>query len=184
MTVALTVTTTALPGVLLLEPSLHGDARGHFSETYNARDFAQAAGCDPRFVQDNQSRSVRGVLRGMHYQVVRPQGKLVRVLRGAIFDVAVDLRRASPTFGRWVGAELTEENRRQLWVPEGFGHGFLALGEVNDVAYKTTEYWFPEHDRAFRWDDPAVAIAWPLAGPPLLAARDAAAPMLADTDCF
>lgn len=181
---ALTVTETTLPGVLVLEPSLHGDARGHLVETFNARDFARATGLERTFVQDNQSRSVGGVLRGMHYQLVRPQGKIVRVLRGAIFDVAVDARRDSPHFGEWVGVELTEENRRQLWVPEGFAHGFFVLGDGADVAYKATECWAQEHDRSFRWDDPTVAIAWPLEKAPLVSAKDSGAPWFVDADLF
>lgn len=181
---ALTVTPTALPGVLVLEPSLHGDARGHLIETFNARDFARATGIERTFVQDNQSRSAGGVLRGMHYQIERPQGKLVRVVRGAIFDVAVDARRDSAHFGRWVGVELSEENHRQLWVPEGFAHGFLVLSDVADVAYKATEFWSPSHDRAFRWDDATVGITWPLQAAPLLSAKDAGAPAFAAADLF
>lgn len=181
---ALTVTETSLPGVLVLEPSLHGDARGHFMETFNARDFARATGLERTFVQDNQSRSAGGVIRGMHYQLARPQGKLVRVLRGAIFDVAVDARRDSPHCGEWVGVELTEENRRQLWVPEGFAHGFVVLGALADVAYKATEFWSQEHDRSFRWDDPTVGVAWPLTHAPLVSAKDAGAPLFADADLF
>jgi dTDP-4-dehydrorhamnose 3,5-epimerase len=180
--VALTVIPTTLPGVLILEPSLHGDARGHFTETYNSRDFARETGVAPVFVQDNQSRSARGVLRGMHYQVVKPQGKLVRVVRGTIYDVVVDVRRSAPTYGQWEGVELSEENRRQLWVPAGFGHGFLVTSESADVAYKVTDFWYPEHDRGFRWDDPAIGIRWPLDGPPTLAAKDAAAPPLSATE--
>lgn len=181
---ALTVLPTAFPEVLILEPTLHGDARGHFMETFNAREFARVTGLERTFVQDNQSRSAGGVLRGMHYQVVKPQGKLVRAVRGTIFDVVVDVRRASPTFGHWEGVELSEENRRQLWVPEGFGHGFLVVSESADVSYKVTEFWYPEHDRGFRWDDPAVGIRWPLRSTPTLAAKDAAALPLADSECL
>jgi dTDP-4-dehydrorhamnose 3,5-epimerase len=179
------VTATDLPGVLLLEPRVHGDARGFFLESWNARTFREATGCAAEFVQDNHSRSARNVLRGIHYQVQRPQGKLVRVVSGAVWDVAVDLRRSSPHFGRWVGAELSAENHRQLWIPPGFGHGFLVLSETADFLYKTTEYWVAELDRSLAWDDPALAIAWPLAGgAPVLADRDAQAPRLAQADVF
>jgi len=180
------ITPTALPQVLLLEPKVHGDDRGFFMESFNARDFARATGLKVDFVQDNHSRSARGVLRGLHYQIRQPQGKLVRVVRGAVFDVAVDLRRGSPHFGRWAGVELSEHNRRQLWVPPGFAHGFLVLSESADFLYKTTDYYAPEFERGVRWDDPALAIAWPLAehAAPLLSAKDAAAPLLAATECF
>ena len=175
---------TALPEVLLLEPAVFGDARGFFMESYNARAFREATGIDAQFVQDNHSRSARNVLRGLHYQVVKPQGKLVRAVSGAVFDVAVDLRRSSKRFGQWVGVELTADNKRQMWIPPGFAHGFLVLSEFADFLYKTTEYWIKEHDRALRWDDPALGIAWPLAGEPVLAARDADAPLLADAEVF
>jgi dTDP-4-dehydrorhamnose 3,5-epimerase len=166
---------TSLPGVLIIEPKVFGDARGFFFESWNERAFAQATGVNPRFVQDNHSRSRRGVLRGLHYQLHKPQGKLVRAARGAIFDVAVDLRRSSPDFGRWFGVELSEENHRQLWVPPGFGHGFLVLSESADVLYKATDYYAPEHERSLLWSDPAVAIDWPLEGvEPLLSVKDAA----------
>jgi len=178
------VTTTALPGVLVLEPKVFEDARGAFFESHTDLAFTAATGLERRFVQDNHSVSTSRVLRGLHYQLVRPQGKLVRVIRGSIFDVAVDLRRASPTFRHWVGVDLSAENRRQLWVPEGFGHGFVVTSPGAEVLYKTTEYWMPEHDRSLRWDDPSLAIAWPLSGPPLLAAKDAAAPDLAHADLF
>jgi dTDP-4-dehydrorhamnose 3,5-epimerase len=175
------VTPTALPEVLLLEPRVFGDERGFFMESWNARTFREATGLDVAFVQDNHSRSVKHVLRGIHYQVVKPQGKLVRVTSGAVFDVAVDLRRASPDFGKWVGTELTAANRRQLWVPPGFGHAFLVVSEAAEVLYKTTEFWFSEYDRSLRWNDSSVAIDWPLDGAkPLLAAKDADAPVLAD----
>lgn len=181
---SLTVTRTKLPGVLVVEPRIFEDARGSFFESFNARVFAEATGVVATFVQDNQSSSVRNVLRGLHYQVNKPQGKLVRVLRGAIFDVAVDLRRDSPTFRQWIGVELTAQNRRQLWIPAGFGHGFLATSDVADVAYKTTEYWYGDHDRALRWDDPSIGIEWPLDGAPVLAAKDAAAPLLPDSELY
>jgi dTDP-4-dehydrorhamnose 3,5-epimerase len=178
------VTPTALPEVLLLEPAVFGDERGFFMESYNARRFREATGIEAEFVQDNHSRSVRGVLRGIHYQVVRPQGKLVRVAAGRVFDVAVDLRRSSPRFGRWVGVELSDRNNHQLWVPPGFGHAFLVLSDSADFLYKTTDYWYREHDRSLRWNDPALAIDWPLAGEPLLAAKDAAAPLLAEAEVY
>ncbi len=178
------VTPTALPGVLLLEPRVFGDDRGFFMESWNARTFGEATGLDVAFVQDNHSYSMRNVLRGIHYQVVRPQGKLVRVVTGAVFDVAVDLRRSSPTFGRWVGHELSAANRLQMWIPPGFGHGFVVISEAADFLYKTTDYWIGEYDRTLRWDDPAISIEWPLRGEPILAAKDAVAPLLAQADTF
>jgi dTDP-4-dehydrorhamnose 3,5-epimerase len=179
------VTETSLPGVLLIEPKVFGDARGFFLESWNARAFREATGVDADFVQDNHSRSARGVLRGIHYQLVRPQGKLVRVVSGEVFDVAVDLRRSSQHFGRWTGVRLDATSHRQLWIPPGFGHGFLVLSETADFLYKTTEYWFPEHDRSLAWNDPAVGIDWPLGGAaPVLAAKDASASRLADADLY
>ena len=178
------VQATALDGVLVLEPEVLADARGHFFESFNARAFREATGFEAAFVQDNQSHSRAGVLRGIHYQVVRPQGKLVRAARGRIFDVAVDLRRSSPQFGRWVGVELSADNRRQLWVPPGFGHAFLVLGDAADVLYKTTEYWHAAHDRSLRWSDPAIGIRWPLAGAPVVSDKDAQAPMLEQAELF
>ena len=178
------VTATPLPEVLLIEPDVFGDERGFFMESFNARCFRDATGIDAVFVQDNHSRSVRGVLRGIHYQVVRPQGKLVRVTGGAVFDVAVDLRRSSPRFGRWAGAELSAQNKRQMWIPPGFAHGFLVLSDYADFLYKTTDYWIKEYDRALRWDDPAIGVQWPLGGEPVLAARDLNAPLLADAEVF
>jgi len=177
------VSDTELPGVRLIEPRVFGDDRGFFLETWNAASFA-AAGLDVAFVQDNHSRSQRGVLRGLHYQVVAPQGKLVRVTAGAVFDVAVDLRRSSPHFGRWTGHELSAANKAMLWIPPGFAHGFLVLSDEADFLYKCTALYAPEHDRALRWDDPALAIDWPLDRPPLLSAKDAAAPLLADAEGF
>ncbi len=166
---------TAIPDVVVVEPKLFGDARGFFFESFNRRQLEAALGRSIDFVQDNHSLSVRGVLRGLHYQLPNPQGKLVRVVRGEVFDVAVDLRRGSPTFGRWVGETLSAENKRQLWVPEGFGHGFLVLSEQAEFLYKTTEYWHPEDERCIRWDDPGLAIAWPLDGAaPAVSAKDAA----------
>ncbi len=179
------VVATALPEVLILEPRVFGDERGFFLESYNARVFREATGLDVAFVQDNHSRSARNVLRGIHYQVVRPQGKLVRVVTGAVFDVAVDLRRSSPDFGRWVGVELSAENHRQMWIPPGFGHGFLVLSEFADFLYKTTDYWIAEYDRAVRWDDPALAIEWPGGGAgPIVSSKDAGAPLLDVAEVF
>lgn len=180
-------TPTDLPEVLIVEPQVHGDARGFFMESFNQRAFDAALGRHVEFVQDNHSRSARGVLRGLHYQ--RPphaQGKLVRVARGAVFDVAVDLRRGSPRFGRWAGVELSETNHRQLWIPPGFAHGFLVLSDSADFLYKTTDYYAPECEACVRWDDPALAIAWPLADgqAPLVSARDAAAPGLGAARLF
>ena len=174
------VTATAIPDVLVLEPKVFGDSRGFFFESFNLRAFEAAIGGPARFVQDNHSRSGRGVLRGLHFQLVQPQGKLVRVTSGAVFDVAADIRPGSATFGRWVGVELTAENHRQLWVPPGLAHGFLVLSESADFLYKTTDYWAPEHERCIAWNDPTLAIAWPLAVPPVLSAKDAAGRPLAD----
>jgi dTDP-4-dehydrorhamnose 3,5-epimerase len=177
------VTPTALPEVVLIEPEVHGDPRGFFLELWRRDSFA-AAGIDVDFVQDNMSRSRRGTLRGLHYQLRRTQGKLVRVVAGEVFDVAVDVRRSSPTHGRWVGVILTEESKRCLWVPPGFAHGFLVLSETADFIYKCTDYYDPSSERAVRWNDPALAIEWPLAtdSSPLLSARDAAAPLLRDAE--
>lgn len=175
---------TGLPGVVLLEPKVFGDARGFFFESFNQRDFAAATGCDLNFVQDNHSRSARGVLRGLHYQIRQPQGKLVRVTAGSVFDVAVDLRKSSPHFGRWYGVELSADNHRQLWVPPGFGHGFVVTSESADFLYKTTDYWAPEHERSLRWDDPQVGIDWPLTESLLLADKDRDAPLFADAESF
>ena len=178
------VQTTSLDGVLVLEPAVFADARGFFLESFNAKVFREATGVDAVFVQDNHSRSGRNVLRGIHYQLVRPQGKLVRVAGGRIFDVAVDLRRTSKTFRRWVGVELSADNHRQLWVPPGFGHAFLTLSDSADVLYKTTEYWFGEHDRSVLWSDPAIGIQWPLVGAPIVSDKDAAAPLLDRAELF
>lgn len=179
-----TVTPTAIPDVLILEPKVFGDSRGFFFESFNAKDFAQATGLDVTFVQDNHSKSAKGVLRGLHYQMEHAQGKLVRVVQGEVFDVAVDLRASSPTFGRWVGECLSADNKRQMWVPPGFAHGFVVLSESAEFLYKTTDYWYPEHERSLLWSDPALGIAWPLEGQPLLAAKDAAAPMLAQAAVY
>lgn len=176
---AYNVTPTELEGVLILDPQVFGDARGYFFESFNARDFEQCTGVTLPFVQDNHSRSARGVLRGLHYQVEHEQGKLVRVTQGEVFDVAVDIRRGSPTFGRWAGVRLSGENKRQLWIPPGLAHGFLVLSESAEFLYKTTDYWYPAYERSLRWDDPHLAIDWPLAETgltaPLLAAKDTAA---------
>lgn len=177
---------TALREVLLLEPRLHGDDRGFFMESFNQRVFDQAVGHEVRFVQDNHSRSSRGVLRGLHYQLPpHAQGKLVRVTSGAVFDVAVDMRRSSDQFGQWVGYELSAANHRQLWIPPGFAHGFLVLSESADFLYKTTDYYAPAHEAALRWDDPHVGIVWPEVGKrPELSAKDAAAPHWAEAAAF
>jgi dTDP-4-dehydrorhamnose 3,5-epimerase len=174
---------TAIPGVLIVEPRVFGDARGFFMESWNRRAFAEA-GLDVDFVQDNHSRSRRGVLRGLHYQIRHPQGKLVRVVAGEVFDVAVDLRRRSPTFGRAVGVTLSEDNQRMLWVPPGFAHGFLVTSDSADFLYKATDYYHPEHERTLLWNDPALAIEWPLDGEPALAAKDAAGTRLADAETY
>ena len=164
---------TGIPEVLIIEPKVFGDERGFFFESFNERAFREATGLDVDFVQDNHSRSARGVLRGLHYQVRQPQGKLVRVVRGSVFDVAVDLRRNSTTFGRWAGTELSEDNKRQMWVPAGFAHGFLVTSDSADFLYKTTDYYAPESERCIAWDDPAIGIVWPLAGSiPQLSAKD------------
>ena len=167
---------TDLPDVKILEPRVFGDERGFFFESFNAQQFAKDMGCSTAFVQDNHSRSARNVLRGLHYQIQQPQGKLVRVVSGEVFDVAVDIRRSSPTFGRWVGAYLSADNKRQMWVPEGFAHGFLVLSEFAEFLYKTTDYYAPEYERSIRWDDPDLGIDWPLDGAiPQMAGKDAGA---------
>ncbi|MFC5694269.1 dTDP-4-dehydrorhamnose 3,5-epimerase [Pseudomonas sp. GCM10022186] len=178
------VIATELPDVLILEPRVFGDERGFFYESYNSRVFEELTGLKPDFVQDNHSSSQRGVLRGLHYQVQQAQGKLVRVVQGEVFDVAVDIRRSSPTFGRWVGARLSAENKLQMWVPEGFAHGFLVLSETAEFLYMTTNYYAPRHERCIRWDDPDLAIDWPLAGAPILSAKDQAGVALKDADLF
>ncbi|GAB3184517.1 dTDP-4-dehydrorhamnose 3,5-epimerase [Hydrogenophaga aquatica] len=179
-----TVTPTAIPDVLVLEPRVFGDARGFFFESFNQRDFMQTTGLDVTFVQDNHSKSAQGVLRGLHYQVQHAQGKLVRVVQGEVFDVAVDLRRSSPTFGRWVGERLSADNKKQMWVPPGFAHGFVVLSETAEFLYKTTDYWYPEHERSLLWNDPALGIDWQVAATPLLAGKDAAAPVLAQAETY
>ena len=179
------VIATALPEVLILEPQVFGDERGFFYESFNARRFAEATGVTREFVQDNHSRSARGVLRGLHYQLQQAQGKLVRVSAGEVYDVAVDVRRNSANFGQWVGVHLSAENKRQLWVPEGFAHGFLVLSEYAECLYKTTDYYAPTHERCIRWDDPQLAIDWPLDGlTPQLSAKDQQGLSLADAESF
>ena len=178
-------TPLALPDVLLIEPRVFTDDRGWFTESFNARSFAEATGLDVNFVQDNHSRSSRGVLRGLHYQLPpAPQGKLVRAVAGAIFDVAVDIRKSSPTYGRWVAEVLSAENMKQLWVPAGFAHGFVALADGTEVLYKTTDFYHKAAERSIRWDDPDLAIDWPKELTPLLAPKDATAPAFADADTF
>ena len=174
---------TRLPGVLLLEPKVFGDARGFFLETWNRQTFADL-GLDLDFVQDNHSRSSKGVLRGLHYQLNEPQGKLVRVVSGAVFDVAVDLRKSSPHFGRWVGYELSADNQRMMWIPPGFGHGFQVLSDIADFLYKTTAYYAPQWDRGVRWDDPAIGVEWQLDGAPTLSAKDQTLPLLQDAEVY
>jgi dTDP-4-dehydrorhamnose 3,5-epimerase len=179
------VISTALPEVLIIEPTVFGDTRGFFFESFNQKDFALVTGLDVNFVQDNHSRSAKSVLRGLHYQVGQPQGKLVRVVRGAVFDVAVDIRKSSATFGRWVGIELTEDNYRQLWVPPGFAHGFYVLSESADFLYKTTDYYAPGLERSLAWNDPGLAIQWPMSGVlPVVSSKDMRAPALADAEVF
>ncbi len=168
----------------MLEPKVFGDARGFFFESFNQRDFAEVTGLDVQFVQDNHSRSVKGVLRGLHYQIQHPQGKLLRVTQGEVFDVAVDLRRSSPNFGKWVGVVLSADNHRQLWVPPGFAHGFLVTSDSAEFLYKTTDYWYPEFERSLLWNDPAVGVVWPMQAQPQLAAKDAAGKPLAEAQAF
>lgn len=180
------VISTSISEVLVIEPKVFGDSRGFFFESFNQKNFSQATGLGVKFVQDNHSRSVKGVLRGLHYQIRQPQGKLVRVVRGQVFDVAVDIRRSSPTFGQWVGVELTEDNYRQLWVPPGFAHGFYVLSDTADFLYKTTDYYFPDLERSLLWNDPAIAVSWPIeaAVSPIISAKDKIAPKLADAELF
>ena len=175
---------TEIPDLLIIEPKVFGDDRGFFFESFNARVFAEKTGITDSFVQDNHSRSAKGVLRGLHYQIQQPQGKLVRVVAGEIYDVVVDVRRSSPTFGRWEGITLSAENKRQLWVPTGFAHGFVVTSDMAEVLYKTTDYWAPEHERSIMWNDPELAIEWPLDGEPLLSAKDKAGVPLAEAEVF
>jgi dTDP-4-dehydrorhamnose 3,5-epimerase len=175
---------TDLPGVLLLEPRVFGDARGYFYEAYNRRSFHKATGVDVEFVQDNHSRSVKNVLRGLHYQIRQAQGKLVRVTAGEVWDVAVDLKKGSPTFGKWTGFTLSAETKRIAWIPPGFAHGFLVVSDAAEVIYKTTDYYAPEHERTLLWNDPALGIRWPLAGAPVLADKDKRGAPLATAEVF
>lgn len=175
---------TDIPDVLIIEPKVFGDSRGFFFESFNQRQFEQLTGFAPNFVQDNHSRSARGVLRGLHYQIQKPQGKLVRVIAGEVFDVCVDMRRASPSFGQAVYVTLSADNHRQLWIPPGFAHGFLVTSESADFVYKTTDYYAPEHERSVLWNDAALAIPWPLQGEPLLSAKDKAGTPLAQAETF
>jgi len=181
---AIQVTATALPEVKIIEPKVFGDARGFFFESFNALEFTGKVEAGVEFVQDNHSRSAKGVLRGLHYQIQHAQGKLVRVVEGEVFDVAVDIRKSSPNFGKWVGVTLSVANHRQLWVPPGFAHGFVVLSESAQFLYKTTDYWFPEHERSIVWNDPAIGIEWPIDFEPLLAAKDAAGKRLADAEVY
>ncbi len=179
------VTPTSIPEVLLIEPKIFGDERGFFFESYNERSFADATGVNARFVQDNHSRSAHNVLRGLHYQIQQPQGKLIRVISGSVFDVAVDLRRSSSTFGKWTATVLSSENKRMLWIPPGFAHGFLVTSEDAEFLYKTTDYWAPAHERCLGWNDPALAINWPLQGSvPTVSAKDQQGRALCDAELF
>ena len=181
---AIQVTATALPEVKIIEPKVFGDARGFFYESFNAREFAEHVEQGVEFVQDNHSRSSRVVLRGLHYQIEHAQGKLVRVVEGEVFDVVVDIRKSSPRFGKWVGVKLSVDNHRQLWVPPGFAHGFVVLSESAQFLYKTTDYWYPEHERSIIWNDADIGIEWPIEGEPLLAAKDAAGVRLAEAELY
>ncbi len=175
---------TEIPGLMIIEPRVFGDERGFFYESFNRRKFAELTGRDVDFVQDNHSRSVKNVLRGLHYQIQHPQGKLVRVVQGMVLDVAVDIRKSSPTFGRHVAVELSAENKRMFWIPEGFAHGFVVLSDSAEFLYKTTDYWMPEFERSIRWDDPALKIDWRLEAAPALSAKDAQGRLLSEADCF
>jgi dTDP-4-dehydrorhamnose 3,5-epimerase len=178
------IQSTEISEVLLIEPKVFGDARGFFFESYNRRDFARATGINVEIVQDNHSKSGRGVLRGLHYQIRQPQGKLVRVIAGEVWDVAVDLRRSSPSFGRWVGFTLSAESKRMAWIPPGFAHGFVVTSESAEFLYKTTDYYAPEHERAILWSDPQLAIRWPITGEPLVGDKDRKASLLRDAELF
>jgi dTDP-4-dehydrorhamnose 3,5-epimerase len=180
------VITTAIPDVLILEPTVFGDERGFFYESFNERRFVEINDSTrkARFVQDNHSKSAKNVLRGLHYQIRQPQGKLVRVVSGEVFDVAVDIRKSSPSFGRWVGVKLSADNKRQLWIPEGFAHGFIVTSESAEFLYKTTDYWAPEHERCIVWNDPSIGIEWPIDAAPLLSAKDLNGKLLADAEIF
>lgn len=179
-----TIIPTALPEVLLLKPKVFSDDRGFFYESFNIRDFKKATELDVNFVQDNYSRSMRGVLRGLHYQIQHPQGKLVQVMQGAVFDVVVDIRNSSNNFGKWIGVELSSENKHQLWIPPGFAHGFLVTSEIAEFFYKTTDYWYPQFERTLLWSDPNIDIKWPIKNPPLLTPKDAAGTLLSAAEIF
>lgn len=174
----------AIKDLLIIEPKVFGDDRGFFFESYNQRKFAELAGREVNFVQDNHSRSVKNVLRGLHYQIQHAQGKLVRVVQGTVLDVAVDIRKNSPTFGQHVATELSAENKRMLWIPEGFAHGFVVLSDTAEFLYKTTDYWYPEHERSLRWNDPDLAIDWKIQSPPSLSGKDAQGKLFKDAECF
>ena len=176
--------TTTIPDILILEPAVFGDDRGFFYESFNQKQFAELTGVRREFVQDNHSKSAKGVLRGLHYQIQQPQGKLVRVTSGEVFDVAVDLRKSSATFGKWTGTLLSSINKRQLWIPEGFAHGFVVLSESAEFLYKTTDYWAPEFERSILWNDPAIGIEWPLDSEPMLSSKDKIGALLVDADIF
>ncbi len=178
------VSSLEIPEVLLIEPTVYGDERGFFFESFNQARFNEAAGAEVSFVQDNHSKSAKGVLRGLHYQISQAQGKLVRVVEGEVFDVSVDLRRSSPTFGQWVGEILSADNRRQLYIPPGFAHGFVVLSETAQFLYKTTDFYSPQHERAIIWNDPTVNVAWPIETTPTLSSKDAQAPFMKDADLF
>ena len=178
------IQTTAIPDVLIIEPKVFGDDRGFFYESFNAERFAEGTGISANFVQDNHSKSAKGVLRGLHYQIQQPQGKLVRVVAGEVFDVAVDIRQHSPTFGQWVGVILSAENKRQLWVPEGFAHGFVVTSDTAEFLYKTTDYYAPEYERSILWSDPAIGIQWPVQGEPNLSNKDKVGKLLGEAEVF
>lgn len=177
-------TACVIPDVILLEPKIFGDERGFFFESFNQARFEAAIGRSVTFVQDNHSHSLKHVVRGLHYQIQEPQGKLVRVIQGEVFDVAVDLRRSSPTFGQWVGQRLSAENKHQLWIPEGFAHGFVVLSDTAECLYKATDYYAPEHERCIAWNDPAIGIQWPIEGTPVLSVKDRQGKVLAEAECF
>jgi dTDP-4-dehydrorhamnose 3,5-epimerase len=178
------ILSTSFEDVFLLTPPISSDERGIFFESYNKKQLEQHLCYPMDFQQENHSRSIQGVIRGLHYQLAKPQGKLVRVVRGSIFDVAVDIRKTSPTYGRWFGTEITEDNRYQIWIPPGFAHGFLVLSSVADVVYKITDYWYPEHERCIRWNDPTIGIDWPIDGPPILSERDSRGEFLANAEVY
>ena len=178
------ITPCSIPEVLVIEPRVFGDARGFFFESFNARTFKELTGIEPPIMQDNHSCSMKGVLRGLHYQIVQPQGKLIRVVAGEVFDVAVDIRRSSPTFGQWTANNLSADNKKQMWIPAGFAHGFLVVSDSAEVLYKTTDYWAPEHERCIRWDDPTLGIRWPLDGAPQVSAKDAKGVAFAGAEVF